>query len=379
MPAKNVRCTIRLTVATAVSAATLLITGIGPATAQSEATIARSGAGRTVARDGARAALTAVSCQGPSFCLAVGWTAERSAARKPLIEKWNGTAWHVLPATLERIFTSVTCGSATFCMANSKAGYALWNGASWRPLPEPPHLGFIPVSCGSPTSCMYGSPQGRIWRWSGGRWRVQGGIADICGQGAPGPCGWSTFTCGGGSCMAIGFFTTNGCCDNTTEWTDYWTGKKWTGVADPPVDGTLGCGVDHFCMEVEPQPTGLGQAATWQLNPGGWQDASPNSSICNGIANCSWGPNLTCGNPKACVLFGGLRLPLVPLIWNGTTWTAEPFAPATGAAWIIQDVSCASKGTCTAVGDKTTASGTKETLAERWNGTTWQVVTTPKP
>jgi hypothetical protein len=42
-------------------------------------------------------------------------------------------------------------------------------------------------------------------------------------------------------------------------------------------------------------------------------------------------------------------------------------------------VSCVSTSTCTAVGSYNGRSGFAATLAERWNGTTWSVQSTPNP
>jgi hypothetical protein len=63
--------------------------------------------------------------------------------------------------------------------------------------------------------------------------------------------------------------------------------------------------------------------------------------------------------------------------WDGRTWQIVPTvkpAPAGGNAG-LNSVACTSATACTAVGNQTLA----KTLAERWNGTTWQVQATPNP
>ena len=46
---------------------------------------------------------------------------------------------------------------------------------------------------------------------------------------------------------------------------------------------------------------------------------------------------------------------------------------------VLQGVSCTSATACTAVGDYVNRDGTQVTLAERWNGTSWTIQSTPNP
>src|SRR5215472_1181285 len=64
----------------------------------------------------ANAAITAVSCAGDSFCMAVGSYSDPSGTARPLAEKWNGQAWDEV-ALLTGDMNSVSCVSASFCMA----------------------------------------------------------------------------------------------------------------------------------------------------------------------------------------------------------------------------------------------------------------------
>ena len=63
--------------------------------------------------------------------------------------------------------------------------------------------------------------------------------------------------------------------------------------------------------------------------------------------------------------------------WNGRTWQIVPtFKPApAGRGATFNGVACTSASACTAVGQQTLT----RTLAERWNGRTWQVQATPNP
>jgi hypothetical protein len=94
---------------------------------------------------------------------------------------------------------------------------------------------------------------------------------------------------------------------------------------------------------------------------------------------------VACPTANVCVAAGydtdaaGTIVPLAET-WNGTTWTIRtPTVPGGASASGFLAISCTSASTCTAAGDDTNAAGTSLTLAERWNGTTWTVQTTPNP
>lgn len=65
--------------------------------------------------------------------------------------------------------------------------------------------------------------------------------------------------------------------------------------------------------------------------------------------------------------------------WNGTAWSAQtPPSPA-GASWSeLLGVSCASSTWCTAAGVDE-SSGARQSLAQGWNGSSWSIQTTPSP
>ena len=98
------------------------------------------------------------SCVNGSFCVAVG---QAGAGPSPLIERWDGTSWTVMPnpapsgpATL----LAVSCGSPTFCVAVGGAGASTlvdqWNGTTWSTVGSPNVTGatstsLLGVSCTS--------------------------------------------------------------------------------------------------------------------------------------------------------------------------------------------------------------------------------------
>ena len=89
--------------------------------------------------------LTAVSCPGRSWCMAVGLAAPRAGAARSLCEIWNGTAWSIVPAPQVGhsregdSLTSVSCPAARDCWVTGIHGPATflahWNGSTWSKVP----------------------------------------------------------------------------------------------------------------------------------------------------------------------------------------------------------------------------------------------------
>ena len=66
--------------------------------------------------------------------------------------------------------------------------------------------------------------------------------------------------------------------------------------------------------------------------------------------------------------------------WNGTAWAVQSTPTPTGSqATYFDAVSCFSASACTAVGNYVSSAGISVSLAERWNGTSWSVQSTPNP
>jgi hypothetical protein len=66
--------------------------------------------------------------------------------------------------------------------------------------------------------------------------------------------------------------------------------------------------------------------------------------------------------------------------WTSTEWkNQEPPRPTGATESSLDGISCTSSSACTAVGWYENSSGTKLSLAERWNGTEWKLQETPNP
>ncbi|HEX9034035.1 MAG TPA: hypothetical protein VF834_19510, partial [Streptosporangiaceae bacterium] len=64
---------------------------------------------------------------------------------------------------------------------------------------------------------------------------------------------------------------------------------------------------------------------------------------------------------------------------SGTPWTVVRSSNMTIPGGQLKSVSCSSPDACTAVGTHLNRRGINVTLAERWNGSTWQRQSTPNP
>ena len=119
----------------------------------------------------------AVSCSSATWCVAVGSTVDNTFFTKPLIERWDGTAWTQLASAPlppesssgSSTLSDVSCLSRTLCIAvgtddDGQQSFAeRWDGASWQlthvspdPISDEPGDRNIltSVSCRSASNCV---------------------------------------------------------------------------------------------------------------------------------------------------------------------------------------------------------------------------------
>ncbi|MGD0394683.1 MAG: hypothetical protein ABSC41_18820, partial [Acidimicrobiales bacterium] len=223
----------------------------------------------------------------------------------------------------------------------------VWNGASWTVQTTPNPSGATDsdldaVSCRSATACTavgaYESRSGAQVTlaevWNGNSWTVRTtpnpkGATDSGLDGVA--CRSAT------ACTAVGEYkSSSGAFETLVE---VWNGTSWTVQTTPNPKGALGSHLDAVSCSSATACTAVG---TYQS---------------------SYGAEVTLGE-----------------VWNGTSWTVQATANPSGASYSdLYAVSCTSATACTAVGGSGNSSGTSETLAEVWNGTSWAVQTTPNP
>src|SRR5262245_49246869 len=92
----------------------------------------------------------------------------------------------------------------------------------------------------------------------------------------------------------------------------------------------------------------------------------PSATFCETVGTNSLGPI----EPQQTVLAD---------VWKGRSWSTQSVpTPAGTTSASLSAVSCKSRSFCVAVGSYVDASG-RSALAERWNGSSWHVQSTPVP
>jgi hypothetical protein len=294
------------------------------------------------------AILSSVSCTSATFCEAAGFADNSSGTQVALAETWNGTVWTAqsvpVPAgDTSTILNSVSCTSATFCAVmgfspGSSAFADMWNGTSWSL--QATSGGGGRVSCVSPSFCLAVNGTGATGSaiWNGSSWTPQP---------LQGPAGavYTTFgalSCSSAqACEVVGYYSDNSSTTAGPSLAEVWNGTSWAAQPTPNPAGSaftalsaVSCVSAAFC------------------EAGGFSQSDVNS------------PNLE-------ALAEG---------WNGDAWALQAAATPPGATSnALNGVSCVSAAFCEAVGSATDSSSNEISLAEGWNGTSWQIQSTPGP
>jgi len=107
----------------------------------------------------------------------------------------------------------------------------------------------------------------------------------------------------------------------------------------------------------------------------GWDIQSPPSE---GIPQTFRIEGVSCGSPTMCMAVGTESGFVRTKTWNRTKWSYSPAQNPAGAQEVVlRDVSCTSASFCMAVGYYKASTGEVKTLAEKYNGTSWEVLTPP--
>ncbi|HET9198990.1 MAG TPA: fibronectin type III domain-containing protein [Solirubrobacterales bacterium] len=316
--------------------------------------------------------LSAVSCASATNCLAVGRVEENWQPERPLIMKWNGSAWSDVSAGLQEPAESdyhlndVDCPAANSCEA---VGYSSpangvgvdktlalhWDGTAWtvRQSANPYTPGGEPslednslesVSCASATFCKavgthVASPGGAtlsnkplIERLSGSEWVSES--ADIVAHTNPETNFWlEGISCPTTSvCLAVGHYGLNDIAGERWAFTQRWTGSMWieervyseTNQATKLYD--VSCGSATSCRAV-----GLdGRALHW--SGGGWRLQAPKPPADLGLNQSPSVRGVSCPTSTECHVVGAYAsssgIQRLTQAWSGAG--AVPGAKSTG-------------------------------------------------
>jgi hypothetical protein len=256
-----------------------------------------------------------------------------------LTEKRTGSRWTAVSAPGPGgQLLGVSCSKANSCEAVGQGsdGFAIaevWDGTSWTQQTVPHPTGadesqLNEVSCTSPSTC---EAVGEFLansvdvpfaaEWDGSSWNVQT---------TPTPMGSASGQLNAVSCLsateceAVGFATAG---STGVTLAEAWDGQNWTVQATPNTAG------------------------------------SPSSLA-----------GVSCTSPTACMAVGTPSAER----WNGRSWKLVTIAQPQGATSVeLNRVSCTDRNHCMAVGAYSSDQIFQATVAEQWNGTTWQVQATP--
>jgi hypothetical protein len=407
--------------------------------------------------------LESVSCGRARYCAAVGYYEDAAGVHRPLVEtKALGNFLALTPASPEGAGAAelygVSCSSISYCLASgrySSAGkptrslaYA-WKGGQWEA-----QFPFNPLDQAASDSLLslrgLSCPRDGVCFAVGGYQNVAGLIVPHAGLFAMKvpptvTTGVATAITDSGA-QLHGKVNPNG--QKTTYRFDYGTTTSYgsstktveTGEGQQPLElselisGLSSNTTYHFrIVATNPSGTAVGEDATFKT-PRKWtSQATPyhpvagkpakfaavschSATVCTAVGNYEtaaaaleplrerwasgiWGPQpppagnkagalegIHCSLGGECAAVGYYVNPAnkakIALAerWNGTKWEIQTLPlPEGSKASVLRDVSCVSMGQCTAVGYYENAAGAHLPLAERWSGTAWAIQSIPPP
>jgi hypothetical protein len=277
---------------------------------------------------------------------------------------------------------TVSCLSSTECIAAGESNGPMaerWDGAGWSPMPTPAAWVEVDsVSCTSSVACTavgHTETSTFVMRWDGTEWKIQK---------SPNKTGASHSLLHGVSCTSATFCVAVGNYQNDKGWyplAEVWDGTEWKIQEMPSPIGTavnyvydVSCTSSTACTAVGYTPHGT-LAERWDGGEWKVQKTPPGGSGFDGVS---------CTSSMSCIAVGHTLSieETYAARWNGTEWkTLGTLNPPGALRAELSSVSCVSISACAAVGWFETEAGTGKayTLAEIWNGSEWEIESTPNP
>jgi hypothetical protein len=352
--------------------------------------------------------LLGVSCPAAETCIAVGKYTSSTGSELTLAERWNGKEWTIqeTPNPKEAMFSrlsSISCTSTTACTA---VGYSRpsvgvrtvlaerWNGATWviQETPNPKEAKsseLASVSCATSEACStvgkYTSSTGieltLAERWNGKAWTIQ----ETPNPGEAKSAGLLGISCAASEeCAAVGRYTQTG--NRESLLGESLSGATWSTVAVPSAKAStasVSCASTSLCFSVGSLESGFRTDALLREWTGTeWLLPSLKATFNPEGAGPSSLAGVSCASTKACTAVGkytnssGTKVTLAER-YEGFWFPQTTPNPKEAFQSELAAISCSSSELCTAVG--TYLKGFNMTLAERWNGKEWTIQETPNP
>lgn len=349
--------------------------------------------------------LLSVSCTSSTACSGVGTYVNSEGTILPLAVSWNGTSWSLqtVPAPTGSTRTEllgISCNSSTVCQAvgnyvsssTEKTLVESWNGTSWSVTSSPNPSGakassLSGISCASSAACVAvgkytnssGVTEPLALRWTTSWSEIS--AAGVFTEGAARE--FSGVSCPSSTlCKVVGSYASSSGTRTalTASWTSEpvstWTKETLSGYHGAPTAlAKVSCSSTIFCTSVGLVVLNGSSPAdfAYKRTETGWSVSDPSSSY-DTLAG------ITCTTSDSCIAVGknqvGASQETQSWSWAGESgWSLLSMPSVSEGA--LNGIGCSESSACTAVG---TQSGTSAgSLAERWNGTSWTVQTTPNP
>lgn len=290
----------------------------------------------------------------------------------------------------------ISCLSSSACIAvgGEEDLAEHWNGTEWNvqavTIPSGgTESSLRGVACSSATVCTAvggykdssGTEVSLAERWNGAEWAIQA---------TPNPSGALKSTLEGVSCTSSSTCTAVGWYENSASerWSlaERWNGKEWSLQSTPSATGEIeadevSCPSRTSCVADRSYfaPGGGGEESTVERWDGvEWHVQKLSAPEYEGHAAEEVAlRGVSCVTSTDCTVVGSFWVQgygAMPLAehWNGTEWQVQSTPRAPGAGFNnLRAVSCVSSSACTAAGQN----DNEEDFAERWNGKTWTLQT----
>lgn len=351
--------------------------------------------------------LFAVAAASPDSIWTGGMWHDQSDSEQILTQRWNGTAWKLVPSPNPGGATADNelIGMATISPArawldgtywngtNWQTLIMHWNGAAWKKVPSPDPggssnrniLNGIAVTSRTDAWAVgyYDTPAislPLILRWNGKAWKK---VASPNPGGVHGSLLTAVTVVSPSSAWAAGeYFTAS------TERTLilHWNGKVWKKVASP-TPGSHGCSLDAIAQGSAKQAWAVGTCSTGKTNQDRTLILHWNGKIWRHVASPNPGGAATDDELTAVVPVGPSGAWAVGFArsktssatvierWNGKAWRTVA-SPNPGKGGELFAATALSPANIWAVGSYFTATASKN-LILHWNGHVWRRVASP--
>jgi hypothetical protein len=271
-----------------------------------------------------------------------------------LIERWNGSSWSIVPSPNDG-----SSGNSLYAIA-AVAANDVWAVGAFGYVAAGDH--FQPL----------------IEHWDGSSWSIIPG-ASTCGDHLFGVAAAST-----NDVWAVG--TCNYDIGSHTPLIEHWDGTNWTAVSSPNLPsasgnalyGVTAVSTGDVWAVGSSQSTGPEQPLIEHWNGTGWSIVSSPSIGTNGgsldaVAALSANDVWAVGESRST----GIQQPLIER-WDGSSWSVVSTPNLGSYGGTLGAVAAASANDAWTVGTYLDAGGgPAQPLIERWDGTSWQVVSSP--